>query len=167
MVLISWRKKLEFSLELTSFAMFKSCIYFHLIILNCWTLVKTSSGAWSNVAFFSWWQTTFYWVTSKLVSTPLQNDEREMHHAMIQRVDLFLYAPQYEIMLSAGNIFNPQLLFTMIWFTCKVSFQHNSNNFDTFTVICKSMVIIISMFFWTIFLTPFLVLFLFIVSNLW
>ena len=140
-------KKLKFSLELTLFAMFKSCIYFHLIISNCWGLIETSPRAWLNVTFFSWWQTTFYWVTSKLVSTPLQNDEREMHHAMIQRVDLFLYAPQYEIMLSAGNIFNPQLLFTMIWFTCNVSFQRNSNNFDTFTVICKSMVIITSMFF--------------------
>ena len=81
--------------------------------------------------------------------------EREMHHAMIQRVDLFLYAPQYEIMLSAGNIFNPQLLFTMIWFTCKVSFQHNSNNFDTFTVICKRMVIITSMFFLNYIFNPF------------
>ena len=60
-----------------------------------------------------------------------------------------------KIMLSAGNIFNPQLLFTMIWFTCNVSFQHNSNNFDTFTVICKSMVIITSMFFLNYIFNPF------------
>ena len=81
--------------------------------------------------------------------------ERNASNAMIQRVDLFLYAPQYEIMLSAGNIFNPQLLFTMIWFTCNVSFQRNSNNFDTFTVICKSMVIITSMFFLNYIFNPF------------
>ena len=91
--------------------MFKSSIYFHLIISNCWALVKTSPGAWLKVTFFSWWQTTFYWVTSKLVSTPLQNDEREMHHAMIQRVDLFLYAPQNENVVVGRKYIQPTITF--------------------------------------------------------
>ena len=131
-------------------------IYFHLIITNCWALVKTSPGAWLNVTFFSWWQTTFYWVTSKLVSTPLQNDEREKCIMLwFKELTYFYMHHKMKILLSAGNIFNPQLLFKMIWFTCKVSFQHNSNNFDTFTVICKSMVIITSMFFLNYIFNPF------------
>ena len=71
-----------------------------------------------------------------------------MHQMLwFKELTYFYMHHNMKIMLSAGNIFNPQLLFTMIWFTCNVSFQHNSNNFDTFTVICKSMVIITSMFF--------------------
>ena len=127
--------------------MFKSSIYFHLIISNCWALVKTSPGAWLNVTFF---------LDSKPLFIGLHQNLFLLHYKMMREKCIMLWFKELtyfymhhkmKILLSAGNIFNPQLLFTMIWFTCNVSFQRNSNNFDTFTVICKSMVIITSMFF--------------------